>query len=137
MATRAIWATSGNRCRRTLRTALCGLLALSLVACTSMQVIEPARSQDIVNSVHVGDEVRATLTNAKQYRFKIVELRKDAIVGRINDKNYTFPFAQIEKIEVERVSAVKTAGLVGLSLVVLYLVLLAAGAFAFSQAVKN
>ncbi|SFF61179.1 hypothetical protein SAMN04488120_11245 [Fontimonas thermophila] len=125
--------------KRLLRTAIVIVTAFCLAGCTTMRAVEaPASalsaSAKTSDQVKVGDRVELYTRAGHFYALKVVSMDESSLVGRDeNGKHWRVPFDQIERMQVQRIDALKTAGAVGAGLVVLW----AAAIAAFAYAVKH
>lgn len=111
--------------------------ALSLVACTSMRPLPANDPRAVRQAVKVGDEVSIVAANGKTYLLVLTVVDDEKLVGNGDNKKVSIRYAQIVSMEVRKVSAGKTAGLTVGVLAVVYVALIALGAYAFSQAFEN
>lgn len=119
------------------RTLVAVFTALSLVACTSMRPLPANDPSSVRQAVKVGDDVSVVATNGKTYLLTLTAVDDEKLVGVGDNKKVTIRYAQIVSMEVRKVSAAKTAGLTVGVLAVVYITLIALGAYAFSKAFEN
>lgn len=112
-------------------------LSACLIGCTSMKAVErPAVSAP--SQIIVGDEVRVTTKAGKAYALEITEMADDAMIGRDDaGKLWKVPFEQIQTLEVEKLSAGKTAGATFAGVGVAAVALFVLGAIAFGKAIED
>lgn len=119
------------------RSVIAVFTAFCLVACTSMRPIDATRPESVRATVRVGDEVSVNASNGKTYLLVLTAVDDEKIVGTGDNKKVTIRYEQIKSIEVRKVSAAKTVGTTVGVLAVVYVALIALGAYAFSQAIEN
>jgi len=115
------------------RTLVAVFTALSLVACTSMRPLPANDPLAVRQAVKVGDEVSIVAANGKTYLLVLTVVDDEKLVGTGDNKKVTIRYGQIVSMEVRKVSAGKTAGLVGGVLYGVYLLVGLATIYAFSQ----
>ena len=95
--------------------------ALCFTGCTSMQPIKEFTPQNAREQLEVGDEVRVVATNGTTYELEVTRVGDDSFSGKAeNGKRYKVPYAAIQSIEAEQISAAKTGGAIGATTIVLY-----------------
>lgn len=113
------------------------LLSACLIGCTSMKAVERP-TVAAPSQVVVGDEVRVTTKAGKIYALEVTEMAVDAMIGRDDaGKLWKLPFEQIQTLEVEKLSAGKTAGATFAGLGVAAVALYVLGAIAFGKAIED
>lgn len=113
------------------------LVSLSLVGCTSMRPLSPGDSGQWRGQVQVGDDVSVAASNGKTYLLTLTDVDDQKIVGIGDNKKVTIRYEQIKVLEVRKVSALKTTGLVVGGLAVLWVVLVTAFANAFEDGLRD
>ncbi len=94
------------------------LISINLIGCTTMKAVERP-TPSTANEVIVGDDVRVTTKAGKTYELEVTAVAETSMTGREKTgKLWKVPFDQIQTLEVEKVSAAKSAGL-GLAVTVL------------------
>ena len=113
------------------------LLSACLIGCTSMKAVERP-TVAAPSQVVVGDEVRVMTKAGKTYAIEVTEMAVDAMIGRDDaGKLWKVPFEQIQTLEVEKLSAGKTAGATFAGLGVAAVALYVLGAIAFGKAIED
>lgn len=108
------------------RKAVVAVVVVSLTACSTMRAVEDVSPQAVRERVEVGDEVRIVTTKGAVYELEVTKVEEQSLTGEAgNGKRYRVPYAAIQAIEVEKISAAKTGGAITGGLVVLYAVGLA------------
>lgn len=111
---------------RLVRTVVALWTALCFTGCTSMQPIKESTPQNAREQLEVGDEVRVVATNGTAYELVVTRVGDDSFSGKAeNGKHYKVPYAAIQSIEAEQVSAAKTGGAIGATTIVLYIAAIA------------
>lgn len=112
-------------------------LSVCLIGCTSMKAVETPTSATPAQVV-AGDQVQVTTKAGKLYVLEITEVSDDAMLGRDEaGKLWKVPFDQIQTLEVEKISAAKTAGATFAGVGVVAVVLFVLGAIAFGKAIEE
>lgn len=95
-----------------IRAVIAMIAALALVSCTSMQVVKGRESGSIRHEVSVGDDVEIWMTSGTFFELKVSSVGDDSLVGSDDHKkSWKVPYKQISKLEVRKVSVLKTTAL--------------------------
>ncbi len=70
------------------------------------------RADTLRSSVKVGEHVRIVTRDTKVFELEVTAVEKDAVAGTDATGNHRLAYAQIKTIEVRKVSALKTTGVV-------------------------
>jgi hypothetical protein len=94
----------------TLATALLISICLAGTGCTTTRTLpRPQAASDAKSTgLEPGDKVVVTLTSGDVRTFRVTAIEPDALVG----ENTRVPFADIEKLQRKKISALKTSGAV-------------------------
>ena len=98
------------------------VMCLLVSSCTSYKVVH-------IFDIHEGDRVKIATKDGRDVEFKVVSVTSVGVTG---DNQQVIRFSNVAKLEKEKVSVLKTAGLAGgivLGLAGLLLIMLAAAMF--------
>jgi len=108
------------------RNAVVAAVVVSLTACSTMRAIENPGPQAVRDRVEVADEVRIVTTKGAVYELEVTKVEEQSLTGEAgNGKRYKVPYAAIQTLEVEEISAAKTGGAITAGVVALYAVAIA------------
>ncbi|MDB5968291.1 MAG: hypothetical protein JWQ90_741 [Hydrocarboniphaga sp.] len=96
------------------QTPVAALAALSLLGCTSMQVMEQPAAAAVKDHLKVGEQVNVLTRTQHHYDLKVTSVDEASFTGRDSaDRPWAVRYDQIEQIEARQFSGWRTAGLVG------------------------
>jgi hypothetical protein len=103
------------------RKAVVAVVIVSLAGCSTMRAVEDVSPQGVRERVEVGDEVRIVTTQGAVYELEVTKVEEKSLTGEAgNGKRYRVPYAAIQALEVEEVSAAKTGGAITAGMVAVY-----------------
>ena len=120
-----------------MRAALKNIVAILTIVCligcsTTTQLTRP--SATIARTeVSPGDSVEIQTTDGQRHEFKVTSVTDDAI----NGENTSVKLANIEDMQVTRLSTGKTVGAIGGGALLTLIVLGVLGAYAFGKAIED
>ena len=97
------------------------LLALTQLLCSCKVYNESmfdTSPEAIREQIKVGDLVKITSVENKDYKFRVLELQKDQIIGNMDATQYKIPFSKIKGIKKGHVSWRRTYLRIGIGLIV-------------------
>lgn len=113
------------------------VLSVCLVGCTSMKTVE-APATTAPSQVEKGDAVRVTTKAGHTYALEITAVSDTAMTGRDDTgKLWKVPFDQIQTLQVEQISAARTAGATAGGIGIVAVTLYVLGAIAFGKALDE
>lgn len=99
--------------------------ALSLLGCTSVQVIDRPSAPTLQHRLEVGERVSVLTTTQHHYDLKVTSVDEASFAGRdSSDKAWVVRYDQVEQIQARRFDGWKTTGLVAGIVATLYVALL-------------
>lgn len=106
---------------------IAALAAMSLLGCTSMQVIEKPAAPVLEHQLKVGEQVSVLTTTQHHYDLKVTSVDAASFIGRdSSDKAWSVRYDQVEQLQSRQFDGWKTTGLVAGIVATLYVLLLVA-----------
>ena len=94
------------------------LVFFTLVACTTMQPLEEGLSkEEIFNSIEPGDEINLVTKTGDQHSITVSVVTEDIIIGG----GKQFNIEDIERIEINKITAAGKTGMVAVGAIAYYL----------------
>jgi hypothetical protein len=110
-----------------LRTLVAAFAALSLLGCTSMQIIDQPAAPALQHKLKDGEQVGVLTKTQHHYDLKVTSVDAESFVGRDSaDKAWSVRYDQVEQIEARQFDGWKTTGLVAGIVATVYVLLIIA-----------